>query len=1746
MSLLSVLFSVLPVRRVRLVFLLLVVALFLSADVSEAQTVYGDYRVVGTGSDAGLSFEFLTTQPLLTPGLSTTFSFVNCTAPSGETCGTGTAQVGYSVSSGVIRLTTTGINGQTRTWNFPQLLHTGVYMGLSGTGLASGYVIVSGADATAGQPQSNAINSNFQFPLEVTLNDPTPSYQGSATVTFTAPGSGPSASFPSGSMAITDGTGRARLTPTANGIAGAYQITATATVGGNTFQTSFVAANVNTANAVGACQVTTANDDFSPGSLRYQVAACGKGGTITFASGISTANLSVIQDIPLTQDLTIDGGDGVTINGNGGSRIFFIAGGTITLKNLTLANGVAAGGSGGMGSGGGGGGAAGMGGAIFVNAGSLVINNVTFTGNTAVGGGGGSALSGFFSGGGGGTGGPGGSSASGINGNGGGGGDFGSTGGGGTGGVQNGSGDGAGGGNTGAGAFAAGGSGSVTSGAGGFGGGAGGALSMAAAGGTFAGSGGPISPNGGGFGGAGLGGAIFVRNGALSLTGATFTSNSANGGTSQSGGSNGEGKGGALYISSTASAVSTLALPTFGANSAVSAGTGTACNTVVGSNALDTNDICGILTGPATHFSVSAPSSVTSYVTYPITVTALDANNNIVTGYTGTVHLTSTDPGLVNSTGDSTLTSGVGTVHVAMKQAGTQTITATDTVNTSITGTSDGIIVNPGAPNHVIVSVPATTNGGATFPLTVTVTDLFGNPTIGYSGTLHFTSSDGAAVLPPNSTLAGGIGIFNATLETPGVQTVTATDTVTNTISGISNGITVSIPGLVVTTTADSGPGSLRAALATAATDGSANITFDPSVFATPQTITLSSGTLNIPSNTTITGPTSGGSATLKNLVTVSGGGASSNFSIFTVNSGVTGAAIHNLVIANGYVDSQGGGIASGGSLTVTGCTFANNYAAGYMGVGNGGGGIYVSSGTLAVSDSTFEGNTSAPGGAISVRSGIVAINQSTFSGNSAQDAKAGGAIFINTNVTMTIANSTFSGNSATIGGAVFNNSTLIVTNTIMAGNTGGDCGAGGSNTCPTNGANGNVIGVSGISLAPPDNYGGPTQTMIPLPGSPAICAGSIAAIPGGVTTDQRGYSRTTAYGATTCTDAGAVQTNYSLSFSQQPAGGSANATFTPSPAVQLYENGTDIALSGANISISASSGTLDGTTTRSTDANGQATYGGLSIGTPQTNDTLRASVALTAAGSPTPETASVTSARFDIATLTPAITFMVPNHTYGDAAFPVAATSNSSGTITYSVVSGPATISGSIVTLTGAGSVTLEANQFATGPYTAATQLATFNAVKATPSITWVRASSISYGTSLSALLNASASYNNASVPGTFSYTAQTTGGTAVPVTAVTALAPGSYTLAASFTPTATANYDLASASVHLLVGQASLTVAANNVSKVYGTPNPVFTGTATGAVNNDLFTETFSTAATTTSNAGTYTIVPSVTGSGLNNYMVTATTGTLTVTKAATSITQVASATSIASGQSLTLTAQVMDASAGSTGMPTGTVSFYDGTTLLGTSTLTNSTANYSTATLAPGMTHTLTATYAGDMNFTASTSTVGTVVVASPPDFIFSGATPTAYTAAPGAVATYSFNLSPLSGGYPGPVGFAVSGLPVNATATFTPSSVAANAGPTTVGMTIQTPSAVAQNSSNLLGRGIVVALLLLPFSMSRDIRKKLKGSKLLTVLLFVGITATMTGCGSGNGFLLQRTRTYTLTVTATSGTTQHIQTVTLIVQ
>ncbi len=181
------------------------------------------------------------------------------------------------------------------------------------------------------------------------------------------------------------------------------------------------------------------------------------------------------------------------------------------------------------------------------------------------------------------------------------------------------------------------------------------------------------------------------------------------------------------------------------------------------------------------------PSPTTAGVADAVIVTAEDAYGNVTPGYTGTVHLTSSDPQAVLE-GDHTFTAadaGRYAFGVILETAGTQSITATDTVTASITGTQSGIVVNPAAAASFVVGTDQTTyTAGDTITLTVTAYDAFGNVATGYSGTVTFSSSDPQAALPSDSTLTNGTGTFTAMLFTAGDQTITATDTVDNSITG--------------------------------------------------------------------------------------------------------------------------------------------------------------------------------------------------------------------------------------------------------------------------------------------------------------------------------------------------------------------------------------------------------------------------------------------------------------------------------------------------------------------------------------------------------------------------------------------------------------------------------------------------------------------------------------------------------------------------------------------------------------------------------------------------------------------------------------------------------------------------------------------------------------------------------------------------------------------------------------------------
>jgi hypothetical protein len=198
--------------------------------------------------------------------------------------------------------------------------------------------------------------------------------------------------------------------------------------------------------------------------------------------------------------------------------------------------------------------------------------------------------------------------------------------------------------------------------------------------------------------------------------------------------------------------------------------------------------------------SVLGGNTVVAGKPFLFTAQALDPQGDPVGNYSGpssaTITANPSDPlvslpitGLMNRLGS-------GYFLGEFKTAGSYTLTATAG---SYSGMSPSITVMPARAIYFTVSVPGTATTGKPFNLTVNALDAFGNVASGYQGLVHFTSSDAGALLPADCTLADGVAIVSATLNTSGNQTVTATDSISvvPTIAGTSAAITAR--GLTVT-----------------------------------------------------------------------------------------------------------------------------------------------------------------------------------------------------------------------------------------------------------------------------------------------------------------------------------------------------------------------------------------------------------------------------------------------------------------------------------------------------------------------------------------------------------------------------------------------------------------------------------------------------------------------------------------------------------------------------------------------------------------------------------------------------------------------------------------------------------------------------------------------------------------------------------------------------------------------------------
>jgi len=368
--------------------------------------------------------------------------------------------------------------------------------------------------------------------------------------------------------------------------------------------------------------------------------------------------------------------------------------------------------------------------------------------------------------------------------------------------------------------------------------------------------------------------------------------------------------------------------------------------------------------------------------------------------------------------------------------------------------------------------------------------------------------------------------------------------------------------------------------------------------------------------------------------------------------------------------------------------------------------------------------------------------------------------------------------------------------------------------------------------------------------------------------------------------------------------------------------------------------------------------------------------------------------------------------------------------------------------------------------------------------------------------------------------------------------------------------NAPAASGVFDVTVTPLAITATANSASIAYGVAIPTLTGTLSGILAQDSGNVTLglSSTATATSATGVYPISASLTGTAVGNYTVTLTAAAnVTITQASSTTQLQTSSATPYQAVPVTLTATVSDSSTGSTGSPTGTVSFYNGATLLGTSPVTAGVATLMTAALPLGASS-VTAVYSGDTNFAASTSS-GVSETVNGSDFTFvlvpSSGSPAVQTVAQGGTATYNFTVSPSLASFPQAVTFTVSGLPPGATYTLTPSSIPAGGGATPMTLVVTTTNSLAQLSrhGDRWMSLTMPLLLLLPFAGFKRpgdvVERPRRRPRLLLVLLLTGVLGTLTGCGAG-GFFGTSPQTYNIVVTATSGSVSHTQSVTLTVQ
>ena len=322
-----------------------------------------------------------------------------------------------------------------------------------------------------------------------------------------------------------------------------------------------------------------------------------------------------------------------------------------------------------------------------------------------------------------------------------------------------------------------------------------------------------------------------------------------------------------------------------------------------------------------------------------------------------------------------------------------------------------------------------------------------------------------------------------------------------------------------------------------------------------------------------------------------------------------------------------------------------------------------------------------------------------------------------------------------------------------------------------------------------------------------------------------------------------------------------------------------------------------------------------------------------------------------------------------------------------------------------------------------------------------------------------------------------------------------------------------------------------------VFGTPLSATQLNASSPVAGSF---SYSPVAGTVLSVGPHTLTATFTPNDTTDYTTATATVTLTVIPATPGLSVTSNANPVFLSNAVTFTATIASLAT----PPTGTVAFMDGTTQIGSGTVSSGVATFTTMTLSASV-HSITAVYSGDSSYGPATSGALSERVV---DFTLAPAGSGEVSVSAAGLASFPLVITPVNGSnLPGAMTLSVAGVSLGSKAVFSPATVAAGSGTTTVTLQVQLPgnAALERPARPFAGGSLPLAfcLILLPFS--GRLRKAARRWKSLAVLASLGVALALglNGCGGKSSLKAQ---SYSLTVTAASGPLSHATTLKLTVK